>query len=254
MAATDNKADTAPQSSNPAELAQFAKHAERWWDPAGPFAPLHKLNPVRVEYIRERTARHFRARNPESALSGLTCLDIGCGGGLVTEPLARLGGTMLGIDLVEDSISAARTHAEGQGLDVEYRMESAEALADEGRLFDLVTCLEVIEHVEEPVAFLETVCALVRPGGLLILSTMNRNPASLALGKFAAEYVLRWVPRGTHDWRKFVKPHELAAAVRRNGLAVSDVTGLNLHPLQGWNARGPAVINYMMTARKPADG
>lgn len=254
MAMTDNKADTAPQSGNPAELAQFARHAARWWDPAGPFAPLHRLNPVRMDYIRGQAVRHFRPRTPEQPLAGLACLDIGCGGGLVAEPLARMGGQVLGIDLVEDGIAAARAHAEGQDLPVEYRLESAEALAAEGRLFDLVTCLEVVEHVAHPAAFLATVCSLVRPGGLLVLSTLNRNAASFALGKVAAEYILGWVPRGTHDWRKFAKPHELAAPVRHNGLSVTDVTGLNLHPLHGWQARGPALINYMMTARKPAHG
>ena len=249
----DNKADTAPQSSNAAELAQFARHAERWWDPAGPFAPLHKLNPVRIGYIRSQAARHFRPRNPDQPLAGLGCLDIGCGGGLVTEPLARMGGEVLGIDLVDDSIAAARAHAAAQGLSVSYRVESAETLAADGRLFDLVTCLEVVEHVDRPADFLATVCSLVRPGGLLVLSTLNRNAASLALGKIAAEYLLRWVPRGTHDWRKFAKPHELAAPVRQSGLAVADVTGMNLHPLHGWQLRGPAVINYLMTARKPSE-
>ncbi len=249
----DNKADTAPQSSNTAELAQFARHAERWWDPSGPFAPLHKLNPVRVDYIRGQATRHFRPRNPDQPLAGLACLDIGCGGGLVTEPLARMGGQVRGIDLVEDSIAAARTHATEYNLAIDYHLESAEALADDGRAFDLVTCLEVVEHVDYPTDFLATVCSLVRPGGLLVLSTLNRNAASLALGKIAAEYVLRWVPQGTHDWRKFAKPHELAAPLRQNGLTVMDVIGMNLHPFHGWQARGPALINYMMTARKLAD-
>jgi 2-polyprenyl-6-hydroxyphenyl methylase/3-demethylubiquinone-9 3-methyltransferase len=249
----DNKADTAPQSSNAAELAQFARHAERWWDPSGPFAPLHKLNPVRIDYIRSQATRHFRPRNPDQPLAGLTCLDIGCGGGLVAEPLARMGGQVRGIDLVDDSITAARTHAAEHDLAIDYHVESAEALAAAGRTFDLVTCLEVVEHVDHPADFLATVCSLVRPGGLLVLSTLNRNAASLALGKIAAEYILRWVPQGTHDWRKFAKPHELAAPVRQNGLTVTDVTGMNLHPLHGWQLRGPAMINYLMTAKKPSD-
>lgn len=254
MCSKDNKADTAPQSSNAAELAQFARHAERWWDPAGPFAPLHKLNPVRIDYIRGQATRHFRPRNPDQPLAGLACLDIGCGGGLVTEPLARMGGKVAGIDLVKDSIAAARAHAAEQNLTIDYHWESAEALAADGRNFDLVTCLEVVEHVDHPADFLSTVCSLVRPGGLLVLSTLNRNAASFAFGKVAAEYILRWVPRGTHDWRKFARPHELAAPVRQNGLAVTDVTGMNLHPLHGWQLRGPAIINYLMTAQKPPVG
>lgn len=253
MPRSENKAGTAPQSSDATELAQFARHAQHWWDPKGPFAPLHRLNPTRMDYIRGQAVRHFRARNPDQPLEGLTCLDIGCGGGLVAEPLARMGGSVLGIDLVADSIAAARSHAEGQGLSVEYRLESAEAIQAEAKQFDLVTCLEVVEHVVRPAEFLATVCSLVRPGGLLVLSTLNRNAASFALGKVAAEYILGWVPRGTHHWRKFAKPHELAAPVREAGLTVSDVTGLNLHPLHGWRAQGPALINYMMTAKKPAN-
>ncbi len=258
MRTTNIKADTAPQSGNAAELTQFARHARRWWDPDGPFAPLHRLNPARVGYIRDQAVRHFRPdgsqqRNSDQPLFNLACLDIGCGGGLATEPLARMGGHVLGIDLVADGIAAARTHAEGQDLTLEYRLESAENLATAGRAFDLVICLEVVEHVDSPAGFLATVCRLVRPGGLLVLSTLNRNAASLAFGKVAAEYVLRWVPRGTHDWRKFAKPSELAAPLRQNGLSVTDVTGLNLHPLHGWQARGPAVINYMLTAKRPAE-
>ena len=253
MPTTDNKAGTAPQSSDAAELALFARHAQHWWDPKGPFAPLHRLNPTRMEYIRGQVSRHFRPRDLDQPLSALTCLDIGCGGGLVAEPLARMSGVVTGIDLVEDSIAAARTHADSQGLSIEYQLESAEAIQADAKQFDVVTCLEVIEHVTNPSEFLATVCDLVRPGGLLVLSTLNRNPASLALGKVAAEYILNWVPRGTHDWRKFAKPHELAAPVRNAGLIVDDVTGLNLHPIHGWQAQGPALINYMMTAKKPTD-
>ena len=252
MSTTENRAGTAPQSSDAAELAQFARHAQHWWDPKGPFAPLHRLNPTRMDYIRGQAVRHFRGRNPDQPLDGLTCLDIGCGGGLVAEPLARMGGQVLGIDLVADSIAAGCTHAGNQDLSVEYRLESAEAILAEGKQFDLVTCLEVVEHVARPTEFLATVCGLVRPGGLLVLSTLNRNAASFTLGKVAAEYLLGWVPRGTHDWRKFAKPHELAAPVRQAGLTIADVTGLNLHPIHGWQAHGPALINYMMTAKKSA--
>ncbi|HKK30980.1 MAG TPA: bifunctional 2-polyprenyl-6-hydroxyphenol methylase/3-demethylubiquinol 3-O-methyltransferase UbiG [Alphaproteobacteria bacterium] len=244
----------ATSSSDPRELAQFARHGREWWDPEGPFAQLHRLNPARLDYIRQQAVRHFRPRNSDHPLQELCALDIGCGGGLVAEPLARMGADVLGIDLVPESIAAARAHAEGHGLDVEYRLASAQQITAEHRIFDLVTCLEVVEHVVHPAAFLENVCSLVRPGGLLVMSTLNRNAASLALGKIAAEYVLGWVPRGTHDWRKFLRPSELAAGLRRQGLKTTDVTGLNLHPLHGWQTGGPVVINYFLTAERPADG
>ena len=247
----DNPADFVSQSADAGELAQFAQHAKHWWDRQGPFAPLHRINPARLDYIRSQAARQLRPRGGPKPLSGVRALDIGCGGGLVAEPIARMGADVLGIDLVADSIIAAKHHAKGQGLPLTYRVASAEEIAEAGQVFDLVTCLEVVEHVVSPKAFLQTVAGLVRPGGVLVLSTLNRNLASLALGKIAAEYLLRWVPPGTHDWHKFVRPAELAAPVQASGLRVVDVTGLNLHPLSGWQARGPALVNYLMTAVKP---
>lgn len=252
MGTRPNPADFVSQSAEPRELAQFGRHARAWWDKDGPFAPLHRINPARLGYIRSQTMQRLRLRGGPKPLAGLQALDIGCGGGLVAEPLARMGAETLGIDLVADSIVAARQHAKGQDLPVTYRIASAEELADDGRTFDLVTCLEVVEHVKAPGIFLDTVAQLVRPGGVLVLSTLNRNVASLALGKIAAEYILRWVPPGTHDWRKFLRPSELAAPIRAAGLQVVDVTGLNLYPLFGWQARGPAAVNYLMTAVKPA--
>lgn len=252
MVTRPNPADFVSQSADPGELAQFGRHARTWWDKDGPFAPLHRINPARLGYIRSQTIQRLRLRGGPKPLTGLTALDIGCGGGLVAEPLARMGAETLGIDLVADSIVAAKQHAKGQDLPLSYRVASAEELAEAGRQFDLVTCLEVVEHVTDPAEFLATVAALVRPGGVLVLSTLNRNLASLALGKIAAEYLLRWVPPGTHDWRKFLRPSELAAPVRAAGLQVVDVTGLNLHPLYGWQARGTATVNYLMTAVKPA--
>jgi len=251
MGTRPNPADFVSQSAVPGELAQFNRHARAWWDTDGPFAPLHRINPARLGYIRSQATQRLRLRGGAKPLSGVAALDIGCGGGLVAEPLARMGAETLGIDLVADSIVAARQHAKGQDLPVTYRIASAEELVDDGRSFDLVTCLEVVEHVRTPDAFLATVAQLVRPGGVLILSTLNRTLASLALGKIAAEYILRWVPPGTHDWRKFLRPSELAAPIRAAGLQVVDVTGLNLHPLCGWQARGPAAVNYLMTAVKP---
>jgi 2-polyprenyl-6-hydroxyphenyl methylase / 3-demethylubiquinone-9 3-methyltransferase len=253
MVNPDEPADFVSQSADPAELAQFAQHARHWWDREGPFAPLHRINPARMDYIRNQAIQRLRLRGGLRPLAGLKALDIGCGGGLVAEPLARMHAETLGIDLVADSIIAAKHHAQGQDLPLTYRVASAEELAAAGEVFDLVTCLEVVEHVATPAAFLATVASLVRPGGVLVLSTLNRNLASLALGKIAAEYVLRWVPAGTHDWRKFLRPSELAAPVRASGMQVVDVTGLNLHPLYGWQARGPALVNYLMTAVKPGD-
>ena len=248
-----NTADFVSQSADQGELAQFGRHARAWWDREGPFAPLHRINPARLGYIRSQAMQRLRLRSGPKPLASVQALDIGCGGGLVAEPLARMGAETLGIDLVADSIVAARQHARGQSLPLSYRIASAEELADDGRSFDLVTCLEVVEHVRSPGAFLSTVAELVRPGGVLVLSTLNRNLASLALGKIAAEYVLRWVPPGTHDWRKFLRPSELASPIRSAGLQVVDVTGLNLHPLFGWQARGPATVNYLMTAVKPPE-
>jgi len=253
MVTRPNPADFVSHSADPGELAQFARHARDWWDREGPFAPLHRINPARLGYIRSQAIQRMRLRGGPKPLAGRSALDIGCGGGLVAEPLARLGAETLGIDLVADSIIAAKQHAKGQGLPLTYRVDSAEEVAESGRSFDLVTCLEVVEHVASPGAFLGTVASLVKPGGVLVLSTLNRNLASLALGKVAAEYLLRWVPPGTHDWRKFLRPAELAAPVRAAGLQVVDVTGLNLHPLYGWQARGPATVNYLMCAARPAE-
>jgi len=255
MASSARTADFASQSADAAELARFASHAKRWWDPHGPFASLHRLNPARLKYVHDQAARHWRLRGGLRPLAGRTALDVGCGGGLAAEPLARIGAKTLGIDLVVDSIRAARAHAEDQNLPLVYRVASVEEIADEGQRFDLVTCLEVVEHVNAPSAdFLATVAGLVKPGGMLVLSTLNRNLASLALGKVAAEYLLRWVPAGTHDWRKFKRPSELAAALRPAGMKVADVTGLNLHPFYGWQARGPARVNYLLTAFSPMNG
>ena len=246
---------TEPQAASidPAEVANFTAMAADWWDPAGKFRPLHQLGPVRLAYIRDRLIARFgldsAARRP---LAGLRLLDIGCGGGLIAEPMARLGATVVGVDAAEKNIGVARTHAAETGVEVDYRCTSAEALADAGEQFDAVLALEVVEHVADLDAFLGACSRMVRPGGLLIAATLNRTPQSWAAAIVAAEYVLRWLPRGTHDWRKFLKPHELARGLRDHGLALADLRGMSYNPLRdSWRLTGDTSINYLLTAEKP---
>lgn len=233
------------------EIARFDRLAEAWWDPEGKFRQLHKMNPVRIGYIRERVAAHFgRADGGTAPLAGLSLVDVGCGGGLLTEPMARLGAATTGLDPSSEAIAVAARHAELLGLDIAYRNETAERVAATGESFDVVLSLETVEHVSNPDSFLQALAHLVRPGGLVILSTLNRNARSFTLGIVAAEYVLGWVARGTHDWRKFLKPHELARGLRRTGLTITDVTGLVYDPRHaGWRLDPRDLgINYLMTA------
>lgn len=247
---------TEPQAASidPAEVANFTAMAADWWNPAGKFRPLHQLGPVRLAYIRDRLIARFglesAARRP---LAGLRLLDIGCGGGLIAEPMARLGATVVGVDAAEKNIGVARAHAAESGLEIDYRCTSAEALADAGEQFDAVLALEVVEHVANVDTFLEACSRMVRPGGLLVAATLNRTPLSWAAAIVAAEYVLRWLPRGTHDWRKFLKPHELARGLRDHGLALADLRGMSYNPLRdSWRLTGDTSINYLLTAEKPA--
>jgi 2-polyprenyl-6-hydroxyphenyl methylase/3-demethylubiquinone-9 3-methyltransferase len=236
-----------------AEIEKFGRIADRWWDSDGPFRPLHRLNPVRLGYIRNQAAAHFgRDAQSVTPLTGLAALDIGCGGGLVAEPLARLGASVTAVDADPRAIDAAREHAAARDLAIDYRQGSAEALAASGLRFDLVLALEIVEHVADRRAFLETVAALVAPGGLLILSTLNRTIASLALGVGVAEHILGWVEPGTHDWRKFVRPSELARDLRGAGFALADLTGMNFDPLKGAFRlkAGDVRVNYFATARR----
>ena len=235
------------------EVARFAEQAGDWWNPDGKFRPLHRLNPVRIGYLRDRIAAHYEcAIGGRQALAGLSVLDVGCGGGLVAEPLARLGAAVTGLDAAEPAIAVARAHAAQQGLTIAYRAGSVEELARTGQRFDVVTALEIIEHVADRDSFCRALAQLVKPGGLLILSTLNRTPRSWLLGIVAAEYVLGWVPRGTHDWRQFVRPSELAAAIGPYGLRVVDVTGLVFNPLANdfRLSRHDLAVNYFMTAVK----
>jgi len=228
----------------PSEVARFDALAARWWDPAGPMRPLHRMNPARIAWIAARIAEAF----PDH--EGLAVLDVGCGAGLAAEALAARGYDVLGIDAAPAPIAAAEAHAAGQGLRLAYRVAAPEALLTEGRRFPVVTALEVIEHAEDPADFVATLAGLLAPGGLLVLSTLNRTAASFAAAKLGAEYLLRWLPVGTHDWRRFVTPAELAALVRDAGLRVSDVTGLAPAPFAGgWRTGAGTAVNYLLAAR-----
>lgn len=235
------------------EVARFNALAESWWDPQGKFRPLHKLNPTRLAYIRDQVAAHF-GRDPvgPAPLSGLRVLDVGCGGGLLSEPLARLGGDVVGIDAGEENVRIAQSHAEAGGLAIDYRHAPAEDLAAAGESFDVVLAMEVVEHVADLDAFLDAACALVRPGGALVIATLNRTLKAFAMAIVGAEYVLHWLPRGTHHWNKFARPSELARRLRRNGLDVAEIIGVTYQPLSdSWRLSGDLGVNYMVFATHP---
>ena len=237
---------------NADEIAKFSAMAEEWWNPAGKFKPLHKFNPVRLGYIREQVLSHFgRDGTPMRPFEGLRFLDIGCGGGLLSEPMARLGATVVGADAAERNIQIAKLHADQSGLDIDYRATTAEALAAAGEQFDVVLNMEVVEHVDNVPLYMKSCADLVAPGGLLFTATINRTFRALALAKFGAEYVLGWLPKGTHDWEKFLAPEEIIALVQRNGMAVTDKTGVVYHPLADeWRQSRDMGVNYMVLAAK----
>ena len=242
---------------DPAEVDRFARMAAEWWDPAGKFRPLHQIGPARLGFVRDALMDHFGlAARPARPLSGLDVLDIGCGGGLVSEPLARLGARVTGLDPAEENIAIARAHAAPQELAIDYRAGRIEDVAGEwpGR-FDAVLALEVVEHVPDVAAFVAGAAHLVRPGGLLVLSTINRTAKSYALAIVAAEYVLGWLPRGTHDWDRFVTPDELAGHVAAAGLLTPRLEGLSYDPFRDLWMRGTDTdVNYMAAASKPVPG
>ena len=237
------------------EIDRFSQQAEDWWKPDGAFRPLHRLNPVRLEYIRDAACNHFnRNGQSRSSFKGLKILDVGCGGGLLAEPMARLGGTVTGLDASDTTIAAAKRHAKISDLDIDYQVSSVEELTEKKSRFDLITALEVIEHVADVDSFLAALAKLLKPHGLLIMSTLNRTPKSFLLGIVAAEYILKWIPRGTHEWKKFIRPSELMLKLEENGLHTENLTGLVFNPLGDefeLSARD-LDVNYMLSAHRAA--
>ncbi len=231
-------------TADPAEVRKFGALAARWWDPAGPMRPLHAMNPLRIGWIAERLRRR-------GGLQGLRVLDVGCGAGLASEALARLGCRVTGVDASAEAIEAARTHAAAGGLSIAYRIGGAEDLAEEGAHFDAVVALEVVEHVTDREAFCASLAAVARPGAPVFLSTLNRTARSFLLAKVGAEYLLRMLPVGTHDWRMFPTPGELGSALRRGGLPVADIAGMAMHPLTGqWRESRDVSVNYIVMAER----
>jgi 2-polyprenyl-6-hydroxyphenyl methylase / 3-demethylubiquinone-9 3-methyltransferase len=248
------RAATAPANNvDAAEVARFGRIAAEWWDLSGKFAPLHKIGPVRIGFVRDMATAHFgRPDSGMRPLAGLRVLDIGCGGGLVAEPLARLGAEVTAIDPAAENIGAARRHAEPQGLAIDYRACLAEALVAAGETFDCVVCLEVIEHVPDPAAFVAMVTKTVRPGGMLVMSTINRTLKAYALAIVGAEYVLGWLPRGTHQWDRFVTTAEMTGHLKAAGLVDPSFAGIVYNPLTGVWSRGQDLdVNYLVAAAKP---
>ncbi len=236
-----------------AEVARFDQLAAEWWDPRGKMGVLHKFNPVRLGFIKEAACNRFgRDGKQLDSLKGLRILDIGCGGGILCEPLARLGAEMVGADPAVSNIEAARLHAAEGGLAIDYRVTTAEELADAGERFDVVLAMEVVEHVADVSLFVRRCAEMVKPGGMMVAATLNRTIKSFALAIVGAEYVLRWLPRGTHSWDKFVTPDELEAAMERHGLRVVDETGVIYNLLADrWQLSTDMDVNYMVTAEKP---
>ena len=252
---TESAPSGAASTVDPAEIERFSRIAEEWWDPAGKFAPLHRLNPVRLGYIRDRAAAHWN-RDALSGLplEGLNLLDIGCGGGLICEPMARLGAHVTGIDAADRNIATAALHAGQQGLAIDYRQHTAEALAGEGRQYDIVLALEIVEHVADVDLFLRSCGQMVKPGGLLFLSTLNRTAKAWMLAIAGAEYVLRWLPRGTHDWKKFLKPSEVVNGLRGGGIEAQEIVGVVYNPLSRvWSLNSRDLdVNYMLYGTRSA--
>ncbi len=235
---------------DPEDIDRFAAQSASWWDPSGSFRPLHDINPVRIDFVRRHLLAHFhRDARLLSPFTGLRLADIGCGGGLVAEPMTRLGFTVTGLDADPQAIATARAHAAASGLSIDYRVADIDSLARTGERFDVVLALEIIEHVADRDAFLAALGMLVRPGGAFIGATLNRTARSFALAIVGAEYILGWLPRGTHDWQRFVRPSEFVLGLRRAGLATTHLTGLGYDWRSGgWNEASDLSVNYMLAA------
>jgi 2-polyprenyl-6-hydroxyphenyl methylase/3-demethylubiquinone-9 3-methyltransferase len=236
------------------EIARFSRLAQQWWDPRGPMAALHKFNPVRLAYIRDRAAAHF-VRDPlqRDSLAGLRVLDIGCGGGILCEPLTRLGASVVGVDPSESNVLVAQQHAARSGLTINYRNSTVEALAEAGEVFDVVLAMEVVEHVADVPLFVKLAAKTVKPGGLMFVATLNRTAKSFALAIVGAEYILRWLPRGTHQWDKFVMPDELELAIEQGGLRIIGETGVIYNVFADrWQLSADMDVNYMVVAEQAA--
>ena len=252
MASTHHHESPAVTTVDSTEIAKFSAMAEAWWDPHGDFKPLHILNPTRIAFIRDVAARHFgRVAGEDAPLEGLSLCEIGCGGGLLTEPMRRLGAEVTGVDPSARNIGIARSHAEAGDLKITYLQCAAEDMVERGESFDIVLAMEVVEHVANVDVFLASCAQLVKPGGLMFIATLNRTAKAFALAIVGAEYVMRWLPRGTHDWRKFVKPSELANPLRRSGFAIERLTGVTYNPLADrWSLSRDLDVNYMLAAKR----
>ena len=240
---------------DPAEIAKFEAMAAEWWDVNGKFKPLHMLNPCRLDYITSQIAAEFgRDLAQDAPFEGLRILDIGCGGGLLCEPMARLGATIVGADAAERNIPVAKVHAEQSGLDIDYRFTTAEAMADAGEQFDVVLNMEVVEHVADPLAYLTACQQLLKPGGLQICSTLNRNPKSYLMAIIGAEHIMRWLPKGTHEWSKFITPDELFELLTTSGMTPVDRKGFVFNPISwSWSiSEKDLSVNYVTASTKPA--
>ena len=238
---------------DPSEIAKFEAMAAEWWDPNGKFKPLHMLNPCRLDYITSQIAAEFdRDLKAPDAFKGLRILDIGCGGGLLAEPMARLGADVVGADAAERNIPVAQVHAEQSGLTIDYRHTTAEALAADGEQFDAVLNMEVVEHVADPLTYLVACQTLLKPGGIHLCSTINRNPKSFAMAIIGAEYVMRWLPKGTHEWNKFITPDELYALLEKAGLSPVDRKGFVFNPISwSWSLSDRDLsVNYVTASLK----
>ncbi|MEO1240037.1 MAG: bifunctional 2-polyprenyl-6-hydroxyphenol methylase/3-demethylubiquinol 3-O-methyltransferase UbiG [Pseudomonadota bacterium] len=246
---------SAQSTIDPAEIEKFQAMAAEWWDPNGKFRPLHMLNPCRLDYITRQIASEFDRDLTESRpFEGLRILDIGCGGGLLSEPMTRLGASVVGADAAERNIPVAQVHAESQGLTIDYRHTTAEALVEAGETFDVVLNMEVVEHVADPQAYLQACHDLMKPGGLMVCSTLNRNPKSYVFAIIGAEYVMRWLPKGTHEWSKFITPDELYELLRKTGLDPVDRKGMVFNPLSwSWGLSDRDLsVNYVTTSLRLA--